>query len=126
MQELETNPCFNSGWGSALIHTSTIEMQRNTMDSCHAVYDVDLLQSGSIALDIVEAVVKELETDPCFKSCQGLALTCKGTIEMEANIMDSCGLVAATTMPSSGLHRQEPRLAHSVCYGCGCHFQMFH
>lgn len=74
VQELETNPCFNSGWGSALIHTSAIEMQHNTMDSYHAVYDVDLLQSGSIMSDIIEAVVKELEADPCFKSCQGFML----------------------------------------------------
>jgi len=43
---------------------------------------VDLLRSGAAALDVVEAVVRELETDPCFNSGRGSALTRAGTVEM--------------------------------------------
>ncbi|KAE8772401.1 asparaginase [Hordeum vulgare] len=52
---------------------------------------VDLLRAGAPALDVVEAVVRELETDPCFNSGRGSALTRAGTVEMEASIMDGRG-----------------------------------
>nr|AGV54259.1 isoaspartyl peptidase/L-asparaginase 2 [Phaseolus vulgaris] len=40
------------------------------------------------AVDVVKLVVRELETDPLFNSGRGSALTEKGTVEMEASIMD--------------------------------------
>lgn len=50
---------------------------------------------------IVWAQVKELETDPLFNSGRGSALTEKGTVEMEASIMDGpkrrCGAVSGLT-----------------------------
>ncbi|KAJ7958201.1 Isoaspartyl peptidase/L-asparaginase [Quillaja saponaria] len=50
------------------------------------------------AIDVVELVVRELETDPLFNSGCGSALTEKGTVEMEASIMDGpgrrCGAVS--------------------------------
>jgi hypothetical protein len=45
--------------------------------------------------------VRELETDPLFNSGRGSALTAKGTVEMEASIMDGhgrrCGAVSGLT-----------------------------
>lgn len=45
--------------------------------------------------------VRELETDPVFNSGRGSALTEKGTVEMEASIMDGpkrrCGAVSGLT-----------------------------
>lgn len=45
--------------------------------------------------------VRELETDPLFNSGRGSALTEKGTVEMEASIMDGtkrrCGAVSGIT-----------------------------
>ena len=45
--------------------------------------------------------VRELETDPFFNSGRGSALTRKGTVEMEASIMDGdrrrCGAVSGVT-----------------------------
>lgn len=62
---------------------------------------VTALRCGAAALDVVEVVVKELETDPVFNSGRGSALTAKGTAEMEASIMDGrgrrCGAVSGIT-----------------------------
>jgi L-asparaginase / beta-aspartyl-peptidase len=62
---------------------------------------VDLLRAGASALDVVEAVVRELETDPFFNSGRGSALTRRGTVEMEASIMDGrgrrCGAVSGVS-----------------------------
>ncbi|XP_009413335.2 probable isoaspartyl peptidase/L-asparaginase 2 [Musa acuminata AAA Group] len=56
------------------------------------------LQAGLTAVDVVEMVVRELETDPVFNSGRGSALTRRGTVEMEASIMDGrgrrCGAVS--------------------------------
>lgn len=45
--------------------------------------------------------MRELETDPLFNSGRGSALTEKGTVEMEASIMDGpkrrCGAVSGLT-----------------------------
>ncbi|XP_062185322.1 probable isoaspartyl peptidase/L-asparaginase 2 [Phragmites australis] len=62
---------------------------------------VDLLLAGAPAIDVVEAVVRELETDPFFNSGRGSALTRRGTVEMEASIMDGrgrrCGAVSGVS-----------------------------
>lgn len=59
------------------------------------------LRSSLSAIDVVELVVRELETDPFFNSGRGSALTEKGTVEMEASIMDGngrrCGAVSGVT-----------------------------
>ncbi|EHA8591398.1 Isoaspartyl peptidase/L-asparaginase [Cocos nucifera] len=56
------------------------------------------LRGGAAAVDVVEMVVRELETDPVFNSGRGSALTRQGTVEMEASIMDGhghrCGAVS--------------------------------
>ncbi|XP_077225380.1 putative isoaspartyl peptidase/L-asparaginase 2 [Tasmannia lanceolata] len=62
---------------------------------------VSALRSSLPAIDVVELVVRELETDPLFNSGRGSALTEKGTVEMEASIMDGpkrrCGAVSGVT-----------------------------
>ncbi|CAI9267092.1 unnamed protein product [Lactuca saligna] len=59
------------------------------------------LRSSVPAIDVVELVVRELETDPLFNSGRGSALTENGTVEMEASIMDGpgrrCGAVSGLT-----------------------------
>ncbi|KAG9135335.1 hypothetical protein Leryth_015225 [Lithospermum erythrorhizon] len=62
---------------------------------------ISSLRSSLPALDVVELVVKELESDPIFNSGRGSALTAQGTVEMEASIMDGptrrCGAVSGVT-----------------------------
>ncbi|KAG5033979.1 hypothetical protein AAZX31_04G041200 [Glycine max] len=62
---------------------------------------ISALRSNASALDVVELVVRELETDPLFNSGRGAALTEKGTAELEASIMDGsnrrCGAVSGVT-----------------------------
>ncbi|XP_073051548.1 probable isoaspartyl peptidase/L-asparaginase 2 [Primulina eburnea] len=52
---------------------------------------ISALRASLPAIDVVELVVRELESDPLFNSGRGSALTEKGTVEMEASIMDGCG-----------------------------------
>ncbi|CAM8977594.1 unnamed protein product [Rhodiola kirilowii] len=62
---------------------------------------ISALRSSLPAIDVVELVVRELETDPFFNSGRGSALTEIGTVEMEASIMDGrgrrCGAVSGIT-----------------------------
>ncbi|KAK7304224.1 hypothetical protein RJT34_15351 [Clitoria ternatea] len=59
---------------------------------------VEGLKANVPALDVVELVVRELENIPHFNAGRGSVLTNKGTIEMEASIMDGstkkCGAVS--------------------------------
>ncbi|KAK8537642.1 hypothetical protein V6N13_096547 [Hibiscus sabdariffa] len=56
------------------------------------------LQARNHPLDVVELVVRELENHPYFNAGRGSVLTSRGTIEMEASIMDGktmkCGAVS--------------------------------
>ena len=60
-----------------------------------------MLETGDLALNVVEAVVVKLENDPLFNAGRGAVLTADGGIEMDAAIMDGrtlgCGAVAAVT-----------------------------
>ncbi|KZV56195.1 L-asparaginase family protein [Dorcoceras hygrometricum] len=62
---------------------------------------ISALRASSPAIDVVELVVRELESDPLFNSGHGSALTENGTVEMEASIMDGfgrrCGAVSGIT-----------------------------
>ncbi|XP_028763605.1 isoaspartyl peptidase/L-asparaginase [Neltuma alba] len=62
---------------------------------------VEALKSKMAPLDVVELVVRELENCPHFNAGRGSVLTNKGTIEMEASIMDGntkkCGAVSGLT-----------------------------
>ena len=58
----------------------------------------NVLVDGGSALDAVEVAVSTMEDDPIFNAGRGSALTCAGTVEMDAAIMDgrqlSAGAVA--------------------------------
>ncbi|CAA0815307.1 Isoaspartyl peptidase/L-asparaginase 1 [Striga hermonthica] len=62
---------------------------------------VDAIKAGLPPLDVVELVVRELEDNPHFNAGKGSVLTCDGTVEMEACIMDgttkNCGAVSGLT-----------------------------
>ncbi|XP_047335155.1 probable isoaspartyl peptidase/L-asparaginase 2 [Impatiens glandulifera] len=62
---------------------------------------VSALRSSLPAIDVVELVVRELESDPLFNSGRGSALSANGTVEMEASIMNGngrrCGAVSGLT-----------------------------
>ncbi|XP_074589400.1 putative isoaspartyl peptidase/L-asparaginase 2 [Curcuma longa] len=76
------------------------EAARRVLSRCLAL-GASALRAGRAAVDVVEMVVRDLETDPVFNSGRGSALTRDGTVEMEASIMDGrgrrCGAVSGLT-----------------------------
>jgi L-asparaginase / beta-aspartyl-peptidase len=54
----------------------------------------EILESGGSALDAVQAAVMELEDDPRFNAATGGVLTCDGTLELDAAIMEGSELRA--------------------------------
>ncbi|RWR77595.1 putative isoaspartyl peptidase/L-asparaginase 2 [Cinnamomum micranthum f. kanehirae] len=76
------------------------EEAKQLLDRC-LLLGISALRSSLPAIDVVELVVRELETDPIFNSGRGSALSEKGTVEMEASIMDGpkrrCGAVSGLT-----------------------------
>ena len=58
---------------------------------------VSALKASVPAIDVVELMVRELENNPVLNSGRGSALSAKGTVEMDASIMDGfrnkCGAV---------------------------------
>ena len=58
---------------------------------------VSALKASVPAIDVVELMVRELEKNPVLNSGRGSALSAKGTVEMDASIMDDfrnkCGAV---------------------------------
>ncbi|HYB67636.1 MAG TPA: isoaspartyl peptidase/L-asparaginase [Candidatus Acidoferrales bacterium] len=67
-----------------------------------------VLADGGCALDAVEAAVSVMEDDPIFNAGTGSALTCVGTVEMDAAIMDgrnlSAGAVALIRNTKNPIH----------------------
>lgn len=53
-----------------------------------------ILEAGGSALDAVQAAVMELEDDPRFNAATGGVLTCDGTLELDAAIMEGSELRA--------------------------------
>jgi L-asparaginase / beta-aspartyl-peptidase len=53
-----------------------------------------VLADGGCALDAVEAAICVMEDNPIFNAGKGSALTCIGTVEMDAGIMDGRSLDA--------------------------------
>lgn len=54
----------------------------------------EILARGGSALDAVEAAVNQLENDPLFNAGRGAVFTNKGTIELDASIMNGQNLMA--------------------------------
>ena len=67
-----------------------------------------VLANGGCALDGVERAVSVMEDDPIFNAGKGSALTCLGTVEMDAAIMDgeelSAGAVALVRRVKNPIH----------------------
>lgn len=67
-----------------------------------------ILADGGSALDAVETAVSVMEDDPVFNAGTGSALTCIGTVEMDAAIMDgrnlSAGAVALVRNIKNPIH----------------------
>ena len=65
----------------------------------------EMLEKGEPALNVVEAVVRNLEDNPLFNAGKGAVFTADGTHELDAAIMDgktlSCGAVACKTTACS-------------------------
>lgn len=55
---------------------------------------VEILRRGGSSLDAVEKAVSVMEDDPVFNAGRGSSLTMKGTVEMDAAIMDGRDLSA--------------------------------
>lgn len=69
---------------------------------------VEILRRGGSALDAVEAAVCLMEDNPVFNAGKGSCLTMKGTVEMDAAIMDgrdlSAGAVALVQTVKNPVH----------------------
>jgi beta-aspartyl-peptidase (threonine type) len=73
------------------------------IDGCHRAVEEGkrILEASGSALDAVQAAVQILEDDPRFNAATGGALTCEGTLELDASIMEGtqlragavCGLI---------------------------------
>ncbi|HEX4354324.1 MAG TPA: isoaspartyl peptidase/L-asparaginase, partial [Polyangiales bacterium] len=66
------------------------------IEGCHraAQRGKELLEAGASALDAVAQAVMLLEDDPRFNAATGGALTCEGTLELDASIMEGSSLRA--------------------------------
>lgn len=66
------------------------------IEGCHHAVEVAkrILEAGGTALDAVQQAVQILEDDPRFNAATGGALTCDGTLELDASIMEGTQLRA--------------------------------
>ncbi|XP_051116672.1 isoaspartyl peptidase/L-asparaginase 1 [Andrographis paniculata] len=98
------------GWAIALhggagdiprsMPSNRLEPRKAALHYCLQI-GVEALKAGRSPLDVVELVVCALEDNPNFNAGKGSVLTGKGTVEMEACIMDgntkSCGAVSGVS-----------------------------
>lgn len=103
-------PVADGAWAIA-IHGGAGTLDRDAPPAALAAYREslqralsigrDLLANGGEALDVCEAVVRQLEDDPLFNAGRGAACNEKGGHELDASIMDgatlACGAVAGVT-----------------------------
>ncbi|MBU6172347.1 MAG: isoaspartyl peptidase/L-asparaginase [Planctomycetes bacterium] len=81
----------------------TPEITKAKMDGLRAALmkGKELLQKGTTAIDVVQAVVEVLEDDPNFNAGRGGVFNSIGQVSMDASMMDgrdlSCGAVANVT-----------------------------
>ena len=93
--------------GGAGFWRSDIKLARIGVERA-ACEGLGALSNGRSALDAVEAAVMTMEDNPIFNAGKGSALTCLGTIEMDAGIMDgrdlSAGAVALVRRVKNPVH----------------------
>ncbi len=75
-------------------HTIGSADQEPHRQGCLAALDIGarLLSRGAAALDVTEAVVRALESDPTFNAGRGAVANSQGEIELDAAIMEGEGL----------------------------------
>ncbi len=85
-----------------------------------------LLAGGASSLDVVEAVIREMEDDPLFNAGRGAVFTAAGRNELDASIMDGAttlaGGVAGVTRvrhPISAARAVMERTNHVLLAGAG-------
>ena len=85
---------------SLIVHGGAGDMSGERLDEqiagCHSAAEAAkrILEHGGSALDAVQAAVLILEDDPRFNAATGGALTCEGTLELDAAIMEGTQLRA--------------------------------
>ena len=77
-----------AGFWRSDIRLARVGVEKAAREGCR------VLSNGGCALDAVEAAVSAMEDDPIFNAGTGSALTCLGTVEMDAAIMDGRNLSA--------------------------------
>lgn len=85
-----------------------------------------MLEDGKSSLDVVEAVVAELEDDPLFNAGRGAVFNAKGEHELDASIMDGstkkCGAVAGARTTKNPIHAARAvmeKTDHIILSGAG-------
>jgi len=92
---------IHGGAGAVPRQTLTPERERLYRDALAVALDLGYatLERGGSSLDAVTAAVRTLEDDALFNAGRGAALTCEGTAELDAAIMEGrqqrAGAVAA-------------------------------
>ncbi|HVN84904.1 MAG TPA: isoaspartyl peptidase/L-asparaginase [Candidatus Binatia bacterium] len=74
-----------------------------------------ILERGGDAVRAVVAAVAELENDPHFNAGLGSVLTCAGTVETDASVMEGSQLAAGACGATRGV-RNPIRLAHAILH----------
>jgi isoaspartyl peptidase/L-asparaginase-like protein (Ntn-hydrolase superfamily) len=88
------------GGAGDISRNMTAERKKVTDQALHECLQIGVsaLENSASALDVVEKVVRALEANKIFNAGYGSVLTTKGTVEMEACIMDGllkeCGAVS--------------------------------
>lgn len=91
------------GGAGAISRDVSDEVKQQYLVSLDAALQLgqDMLEDDAEALDVVEAVVRQLENDPLFNAGKGAVMTNAETFELDASIMDgrdlSAGAVAGVT-----------------------------
>jgi beta-aspartyl-peptidase (threonine type) len=116
------------GGAGTIPRTMPAEVQQEYRDSLARALDLGarMLADGRPGLDVVEAVIRDLEDDPRFNAGRGAVFTNAGGHELDASIMDgrdlSCGAVAATRTvknPISLARLVKDRTRHVLLAGDG-------
>ncbi len=99
-QKVEYAIVIHGGAGSAKIDADVVAARLRSLKE-YLQEGRDMLQQGSLGLDVVEAVIRRLEDDPLFNAGKGAVYNSEGGHELDASIMDgrdlSCGAVAGVT-----------------------------
>lgn len=119
---------IHGGAGNITPHNLPPEREQAARDVLSQVLEAghSLLQQGGRSLDVVEAVVRQLEDSPLFNAGKGACFTHEGRNELDASIMDGrtlrAGAVAGVTTirnPISAARAVLERSPHVLLIGPG-------